>query len=326
MEKLLEELYYNPLTGFQGINKLYKKAKELNKKITLKFVKEWLEEQETQQITKEEKKTKRIYDTIISPSVRNNFQSDIMYLPNPSKNKFKYLLTTIDVYSRKAFVQPLKKKDAVDTLKGFQLILKKSGTPKNLNLDEGGEFDNKIFKDFAEKNNITLWFSNPQQENKNAIIERFHRTLRNMLLKYEIALKKPYINDIQTIVENYNNTEHKTIKTTPNLIWKGKEDNTQEVKNVVYDFKEGDRVRYAVKRSAFDKASSTEKYSRDVYTISRIYGKGYYLENKKGVELKKKYRGFELKHAVGGDVKQIEDKEEEKLKRNLKKEMKQLEI
>ena len=169
MEKLLEELYYNPLTGFQGINKLYKKAKELNKKITLKFVKEWLEQQETQQITKEEKKTKRIYDTIISPSVRNNFQSDIMYLPNPSKNKFKYLLTTIDVYSRKAFVQPLKKKDAVDTLKGFQLILKKSGTPKNLNLDEGAEFDNKIFKDFAEKNNITLWFSNPQQENKNAI-------------------------------------------------------------------------------------------------------------------------------------------------------------
>ena len=34
-----------------------------------------------------------------------------------------------------------------------------------------------------------------------------------MLLKYETAMKKPYIDDLQKLINNYNNTEHSTIKT-----------------------------------------------------------------------------------------------------------------
>lgn len=299
MDELLKNLYYNPLTGFQGLDKLYTKAKEVNKKITKKDVKEWLSTQETHQITQSEKKTKRQFNTIISPEIRNNFQMDIMYLPNPNKNKFKYLLTCIDVHSRKLFAEPIKNKNKEDALEAFQKIIKKSGKPVNLNVDAGGEFDNGEFKNFCDKNNIKIWMSNPLEENKNAIIERFHRTLRNLLLKYEIALKKPYITDLQTIIENYNNTEHKTIKSTPNDVWKGKEKNNQVVNYVVYDFKVGDKVRHANKKTAFEKASSTENFSRDIYTISRIDGNSYYLKNSSGYELKKKFKGFELKQAVG---------------------------
>ena len=79
MEEILTNLYYNPLTGFQGLDKLYKKAKAIDTNITKQKVKDWLKEQETEQITKQEKSTKHNYDSIISPEVGNNFQMDIMY-------------------------------------------------------------------------------------------------------------------------------------------------------------------------------------------------------------------------------------------------------
>ncbi len=100
---LLNTLYYDAKTGFQSQNKLYKKAKEIDNNITLNMVNKFLEQQPTAQITKQVKRNK-IYETIVSPSVKNNYQMDIMYLPNPALNKnFKYLLTCIDVYSRYAF-------------------------------------------------------------------------------------------------------------------------------------------------------------------------------------------------------------------------------
>jgi transposase InsO family protein len=326
MNELLNELYYNPTSGFQGLDKLYKKAKAMDKKITKKFVKEWLDEQEKQQITQQEKKTKRIFNSIISPEVRNNFQADIMYLPHPTKNRFKYLLTCIDVYSRKVFAEPIKNKNTEHTLKAMQKILKKSGIPKNLNVDAGGEFDNKVFKEYADEQNITIWMSNPEQENKNSIIERFHRTLRNMLLKYEIATKKPYINDLQKLIKNYNDTEHSTIQTEPNKIWNDEKPNLQQITYVSYDFLVGDKVRHAVKLKQFDKASSTEKYTKQIYTITRIDKNSYYLADKANNELTKKFRGYELKLAVGNDIDNDDkQKQKNKIKEKLKKLQKELE-
>lgn len=327
MDALLQKLYYDPETGFQGLDKLYKKAKLIDSSITKKKVKEWLDQQETQQITSQQKKTKRVYSSIISPAIRNNFQLDIMYLPNSKSNRFSYLLTCIDVYSRKAFVFPMRNKNADTALDAFQKIMRLSGKPKNINLDAGGEFDNQIFKNFCETNKITLWISNPEAENKNAIIERFHRTLRGILLKYEVARKRPYIDDLNSLVNNYNNTYHKTIKATPNQVWNGEEPNKQNVNYVVYDFSLGDRVRHQVKQEAFTKASSSVKYSKEVYTISNIVGNAYYLTNKSGHELKKPFRGHELTKAVGEDTTSFYDKQnqanarKEKIEKALRREL-----
>jgi transposase InsO family protein len=57
-------------------------------------------------------------------------------------------------------------------------------------LDEGSEFIFTSFRKYCEDNNIILWYSNKEQDKKNAIIERFHRTLRNYILRYEVATGK----------------------------------------------------------------------------------------------------------------------------------------
>ena len=60
------------------------------------------------------------FDTIESPSVRNNYEMDIMFLPSPTfNNNYKYLLTCIDIYSRYCFVKPLTNKEG-DSILCFQ--------------------------------------------------------------------------------------------------------------------------------------------------------------------------------------------------------------
>lgn len=146
MMDLLHKLYYDAETGFQSKEKLYKKAKSIDKSITLKMVKKFLDEQATSQITKQVTKNK-VYETIVSPAVRNNYQMDIMYLPHPTLNKnFKYLLTCIDVFSRYAFVKPLKRKTGDEVFNAFKEMTKENGMPVNINLDEGTEFRYKPFQ------------------------------------------------------------------------------------------------------------------------------------------------------------------------------------
>ena len=49
-DKFISTIYYDPERGLMGVDKLYKKLKKLNKKITFKQVKEWLKKQATYQI------------------------------------------------------------------------------------------------------------------------------------------------------------------------------------------------------------------------------------------------------------------------------------
>jgi hypothetical protein len=321
MEQLLKELYYNPLTGMQSADKLYKKAKSINNNITLKLVNNFLKGEASAQITKEVKRNKN-FNTIISPSLRNNYQMDIMYLPNPSLNKnYKYLLTCIDVYSRYIFVEPLKLKSGEVIFEAIKKLFSENGKPVNLNLDLGKEFIYNPFKKYCDDNNITLWYSDTEQENKNAIIERLHRTIRNMILKYEVSTNHSYIDVLQDLIKNYNTTYHNTIKNTPLDIWKGKDKNKQSHKIIIHTIKEGDNVRHLVKKKIFDKKSSTATYTKKIYTVSKVDGNSYYLD-----DLTKPFKEHELIIAVGdnlennNDLAIIEENKQKTIKRRLKKE------
>ena len=91
MSALLNQLYYNPKIGFESEDKLYVKAHEINDKITHEDVEEFMDEQTVPQITKPLDREVE-FDSIESPSVRNNYEMDIMFLPSPTFN------TTINIY------------------------------------------------------------------------------------------------------------------------------------------------------------------------------------------------------------------------------------
>ena len=82
-------------------------------------------------------------------------------------------------------------------------------------------------------------------EGKSVVAERFIRTLKNKIYKYINSISKNvYIDKLDDIVNEYNNTYHRTIKMKPIDVKDNTYINTdKEVNDKDPKFKVGDRVR-----------------------------------------------------------------------------------
>ena len=127
----------------------------------------------------------------------------------------KYLLCAIDLYSKYAFVIPLKDKKEISIVNAFNKVIKQSGKkPNKIWVDQGGEFYNNVFKKWLSDNDIIMYST--YNEGKSLVAEIFIRTLKNKLYKHMTATgKNVYYDVLDDVVNKYNNTKHSTIKTKP---------------------------------------------------------------------------------------------------------------
>ena len=113
------------------------------------------------------------------------WSSDLVDMSAFSKDNHgvKYLLTIIDVFSKYAWVMPLKTKTGKDITKAFDHIIEGSGRkPSRLWVDKGTEFYNRTFKKYLEQNNIHMYSTH--NEGKAVVVERFNRTMKTWMWKY----------------------------------------------------------------------------------------------------------------------------------------------
>ena len=91
------------------------------------------------------------------------------------KNKgIKYILCVIDLYSKYAFVVPLKDKKEISIVNAFNKIIKQfNRKPIKIWVDQGGEFYNNVFKNWLSDNDINMYST--YNEGKSV---RFIRTLK----------------------------------------------------------------------------------------------------------------------------------------------------
>ena len=96
------------------------------------------------------------------------------------KNKgIKYLLC-VDLYSKHAFVVPLKDQKGISIVNAFNKMIKQSNRkPNKIWVDQGGEFYNNVFKKWFSDNDIIMYSTH--NEGKSVVAERFIRTLKNKL-------------------------------------------------------------------------------------------------------------------------------------------------
>ena len=75
------------------------------------------------------------------------------------KNKgIKYLLCAKDLYSKYAFVIPLKDKKGISIVNAFNKIIKQSiRKPNEILVDQGSEFYNNNFKKWLSDNDIIMY-------------------------------------------------------------------------------------------------------------------------------------------------------------------------
>ena len=160
------------------------------------------------------------------------------------KNKgIKYLLCAIDLYSKYAFVIPLKYKKGISIVNAFNKIIKQSSRkPNKIWEDQGGEFYNNVFEKWLSDNDINMYST--YNEGKSVVAEIFIRTLRNKLYKHMTATgKNIYYDVLDDVVNKYNNTKHSTIKMKPIDVKNNKRVYIHEHNKKDIKFKVGDRVR-----------------------------------------------------------------------------------
>ena len=65
-----------------------------------------------------------------------------------------------DVFSKYAWVVPLKNRRGISIVNVFQKIISKGRKTNKMWLDQGGELYNNLFKRFLDNNNIEMYSTN----------------------------------------------------------------------------------------------------------------------------------------------------------------------
>ena len=197
-----------------GVNENIRLANELHKHIIRKFNK------------------RKVYSSF-KDNIWGADLADIQLLSKFNKG-IKYLLRVIALFSKYAFVVPLKDKKGISIVNAFQMILNKSKRkpnkkgisivnvfqsilnkskrkPNKIWVDKGSEFYNASFKKWLQDNDIIIYSTN--NEGKSVVAERFIRALKSKIYKYMTSISKNvYIDKLNAIRNKYNNTYHTTLK------------------------------------------------------------------------------------------------------------------
>ena len=181
-----------------------------------------------------------------------------------SNNKgYRYIFIIIDNFNKYFWAIPLKNKYSQTITNEFSNIITKSKRkPLKLESDRGTEFYNSFFQNFLKRKNIQHY--SRFTDKGPSIAERVIRTLRNLLKKpVFLAGNADWVSELSSVIKQYNNTIHHSIKMTPNQA--SKKSNAKLVYSNLKDrrvkqqpkFKLGQLVRTADIKKVFSKGDST---------------------------------------------------------------------
>ena len=251
---------------------------------------------------------------VISKHVDDIWAADLVDMQYYSRSNkgFKYILMIIDVFSKYGWAIPLKTKTGLEVTKAFSDLWKKQKPPKYLWTDKGKEFINKNMNDLLTKNNVHLYWT--ENEEKSTVVERWNRTIKNKMWKYFTRNRTGiYIDILPTLIEKYNDTYHRSIKTKPSDARKPSK--YQDVFNALYNnidlgtksllkpspkFKIGDQVRLSKLKRKFEKGY-TANWTEEVFTVEKVQTTipyTYKIKDAKNEAVKGTFYEFELQRAT----------------------------
>lgn len=252
-------------------------------KISKTFIKQWLKANETHTRFKHKQKTYN-RPTILVGGVDYQWCADLIDMSSLARynDNTNFLLTVIDVFTKYAWVEPLKSKTMLEIVRGFtNIFARTSRLPHSIQTDRGKEFLNiKVDKLFSEKH--IKHFTSNDQKIKSSVIERFNRTLESRLFKAMYSKNSNrYLELLPHVVGGYNNTYHSAIGKAPSTITPS---DTEAVWKRLYGLKRHKAfenyvkaqnrfsvktpVRISIEKNVFEKR--TPNWSKEIFRIKKI--------------------------------------------------------
>lgn len=213
---------------------------------------------------------------VISYGIDDVWSCDLVEMQEWKKqNKgYRYILNVVDVFSKYAWSVKLLDKKGSTVLEAFKNIVKSSGRkPGHLWVDQGREFYNKDMDEWIKENDIVRYST--YGEHKSAVVERFNRTLKNMMWRrFTAENTRNWIDMLDKLLLRYNNSVHSTIRKTPteaSMPTSGPalgplqlDFSTQKPK-----FSVGDKVRISRLKGVFEQGYLAN-WSEAIYTVHEV--------------------------------------------------------
>ena len=188
------------------------------------------------------------------------------------------MFNVIDVFSKYAWSIPLKDKKGQTTTEAFKAIVKQSNRiPRKIWVDKGKEYYNKNMDEWLQENNIIRYST--YGEHKSVVVERFNRTLKEIMWKrFTAENTRNWIDMLDKLLHDYNNRFHSTIGMTPveaslkeneMIVLENINNKTRNVPKAKAKFKVGDKVRISRIKAIFEKGY-LPNWSEELYVVDKV--------------------------------------------------------
>jgi len=223
---------------------------------------------------------------------------------------YRYIFVVVDIFSRYAWAFPLKNKYATDVLEAFKKIKK---VPKKIHCDEGSEWKG-VMGAYLKSKNVTLYHT---YSNFHApMVESLHKNIKNKLnLIFTEFQTHRWIDYLDIVMKNYNETIHRSIQMTPkqavmkknyNKVFKNQYGDMDVVEGKP-KFKLGDHVRISRQKGTFEKDGYN--WSQEIFKvigISFLKPVMYTLMDSEGQEITGSFYEPELQKTELDDIYLVE--------------------
>ena len=144
---------------------------------------------------------------------RHMIEADTAYVKR-DRYGYRYVLCFIDDFTRFTWVYPLKAIGSGISVNCLENVIEEGGqVPNKLYTDRGTEFTGSVMRDYCTAQGIKHILS--YQERKCPIVERFIRSLKDILEPMTQALKQPWSTLLVKANNIYLNREHRSIGMSP---------------------------------------------------------------------------------------------------------------
>ena len=218
MDAILNKLYYDPSNtgGFKGVDALYKEAKKHADNITKLDVRNFLKKCDAYTFHKPVRFNFPKISTI-ADAKHQHWQCDLSDLSRyKSYNDNNcFILFIIDVYTRYLWLKAIPNKKPATVAIIFEKIFNEiENQPAYICSDLGHEFISGPMKTLLEARGIGLIHT--YGPHKSSIVERVQRTIKERMFRYFThKITYRYIDILDSLAKSYNESVHRTIKTSP---------------------------------------------------------------------------------------------------------------
>lgn len=136
----------------------------------------------------------------------------------------KYVLIVSDYFTKWAEGYPIPDMETTTIVDNFVTnFVCRFGVPRQIHTDQGRQFESGLFKELCKKFSIDKTRTTPFRHQRDGLVERFNRTLEDILSKYVSQNQKDWDEQLPWALMAYRSSEHDTTKFSPCMLMLGRE-------------------------------------------------------------------------------------------------------